>query len=244
MAHGGSQTQSMHEGLKKKLEQAYHILHMEGLAEDTIRGHITTRTEDNRVYVKPWPLGFEEVTAEDLLCVDLDGNLLKKQGRLHQELALHLGVYRLRKDIVSIVHVHPLYSVILSSVFNGKLNIIGQNGMHFGGAIPFYEPVDLIRTKEQGEALARAMGDKSVLLMRNHGVVTAGRSLEEAVILAIDFEKAAKEHLLASTFGRPTEVPPEIVQEMIPKLFDLDQYKMMWDFYTRKLKRRKSSKLA
>jgi L-fuculose-phosphate aldolase len=234
----------MHEALKKKLEEAYHILHMEGLAEDTIRGHVTARTNDNRVYVKPWPLGFEEVTAEDLLCVDLDGNLLEKQGRLHQELALHLGVYRLREEIGSVVHVHPLSSVILSSVFQGKLNIIGQNGMHFGGAIPFYESADLIRTKEQGAALARAMGDRSVLLMRNHGVVTVGRSLEEAVILAIDFEKAAKEHLLASTFGRPTEVPPEIVREMIPKLFDLDQYKMMWDFYTRKLKRRKLSILA
>src|SRR4030042_2726967 len=76
VAHRGAQTQSMHEVLKKKLEQAYHVLHMEGLAEDTIRGPITTRTDDNRVYIKPWPSGFEEVTAEDLVCVDLDGDLL------------------------------------------------------------------------------------------------------------------------------------------------------------------------
>ena len=111
----------MHEALKKKLEEAYHVLHMEGLAEDTIRGHVTARTDDNRVYVKPWSLGFEEVTAEDLLCVDLEGNLLEKQGRLHQELALHLGVYRLREEIVSVVHVHPLSSVILSSVFQREI---------------------------------------------------------------------------------------------------------------------------
>ena len=78
--------------------------------------------------------------------------------------------------------------------------------MHFGGGIPFYESEDLIRSKQQGTALARAMGDSGVLLMRNHGIVTAGRSLEEAVILAIDFEKAAREHLLASSFGKPTEV--------------------------------------
>jgi len=229
----------MDEDLKKKLAEAYRILHMEGLAEDTIRGHITARTEDNRVYIKPWPMGFEEVTAEDLLCVDLDGNLLGKQERLHQELALHLGIYRLRKDIVSVVHVHPFYSVVLSSVFDGKLNVIGQNGMHFGGALPFYEPVELIRTKEQGEALARALGDKPVVLMRNHGFVTAGRWVEESVILAIDFEKAAREHLLASVFGKPTEVPSEVIEEMIPKLFDQNQYRMMWDFYVRKLKRRK-----
>jgi len=230
----------MHDALKKRVAQAYHVLSMEGLAEDTIRGHITARTEDNSVYIKPWPLGFAEVTQNNLLCVDLEGNLLGEKGRLHQELALHLGIYRLRKEIVSVAHVHPLYSVILSSVFEGKVNIIGQNGMHFGGRVPFYEPVELIRTKEQGAALARAMGDSFVLLMRNHGVVTAGRSLEEAVILAIDFEKAAKEHLLASTFGTPTEVPREVVEEMSPRLFDLDQYKMIWEFYVRKLKRRAS----
>ena len=229
----------MHNALKRKLAQAYHVLHMEGLAEDTIRGHITARNEGNRIYIKPWRLGFQEVTAKNLLGVDLEGNLVEGKGRLHTELAIHLGIYQGRKDVFSVVHVHPLYSVILSSLFDGKLKIIGQNGMHFGGGIPFYESEDLIRSKPQGTALARAMGDKSVLLMRNHGIVTAGRSLEEAAILAIDFEKAAREHLLASSFGKPTEVSREMAEAMVPKLFDLDQYSMMWDFYIRKLKRRK-----
>jgi L-fuculose-phosphate aldolase len=230
----------MHEALRAKLEQAYQVLHQEGLAEDTIRGHITARSEDNRIYIKPWILGFEEVTAGDLLGVDLEGNLVEGEGRLHAELAIHLEIYRRREDILSVVHVHPLYSVILSSLFDGRLKIIGQNGMHFGGGIPFYESEDLIRSKQQGAELARTMGDRLFVLMRNHGVVTAGRSLEESVILAIDFEKAAKEHLLASSFGNPTEVSGKMAEGMIPKLFDLDQYSMMWDFYVRKLKRRKA----
>jgi L-fuculose-phosphate aldolase len=230
----------MHEALRAKLEQAYQVLHQEGLAEDTIRGHITARSEDNRIYIKPWILGFEEVTAGDLLGVDLEGNLVEGEGRLHAELAIHLEIYRRREDILSVVHVHPLYAVILSSLFDGRLKIIGQNGMHFGGGIPFYESEDLIRSKQQGAELARTMGDRLFVLMRNHGVVTAGRSLEESVILAIDFEKAAKEHLLASSFGNPTEVSGKMAEGMIPKLFDLDQYSMMWDFYVRKLKRRKA----
>ena len=230
----------MHEALRAKLKQAYQVLHQEGLAEDTIRGHVTARSEDNRIYIKPWILGFEEVTAGGLLGVDLEGNLVEGEGRLHAELAIHLEIYRRREDILSVVHVHPLYSVILSSLFDGRLKIIGQNGMHFGGGIPFYESEDLIRSKQQGAELARTMGDRFFVLMRNHGVVTAGRSLEESVILAIDFEKAAKEHLLASSFGNPTEVSGKMAEAMIPKLFDLDQYSMMWDFYVRKLKRRKA----
>ena len=232
----------MHEALKAKLEQAYQVLHQEGLAEDTIRGHITARSDDNRIYIKPWTVGFAEVTAGDLLAADLEGNLVEGEGRLHAELAIHLGIYRRREDIFSVVHVHPLYSVILSSLFDGRLKIIGQNGMHFARGIPFYESEDLIRSKQQGAELARTMGDGLFVLMRNHGVVTAGRSLEEAVILAIDFEKAAKEHLLASSFGKPTEVSGKTAEAMIPKLFDLDQYSMMWEFYVRKLKKRKAGR--
>jgi L-fuculose-phosphate aldolase len=229
----------MYEALKKKLAQAYHMLHMEGLAEDTIRGHVTARSEDNRIYIKPWRLGFEEVTAKGLLGADLEGNLVEGEGRLHAELAIHLGIYQRREEISSVVHVHPLYSVILSALFDGKLKIIGQNGMHFGGGIPVYESEDLIRSSRQGAELARTLGDGLCVLMRNHGIVTAGRSVEEAVILAIDFEKAAKEHLLASSFGRPTEVSRKTAEAMIPKLFDLDQYSMMWEFYVRKLNRKK-----
>ena len=70
----------MNEALKRKLAQAYHVLHMEGLAEDTIRGHITARSNDNRIYIKPWALGFEEVTAKNLLGVDLEGILLKEKA--------------------------------------------------------------------------------------------------------------------------------------------------------------------
>lgn len=231
----------MDEELKIKLEKAYKILHMEGLAEDTIRGHITARSEDNRIFIKPWGMGFEEVTTQDLLCVDLEGNLLEKKGRLHSELPLHLEIYRRRKDLFSIVHVHPYYSVMISSVFDGRMKIVSQNGMHFVEGIPFYESAELINLKEQGAELAQIMGDKFVVLMRNHGIVTAGRSIEEAAILAIDFEKAAREHLMVLSFNKATEVPVDIAAKMNAKIFNQDQYRMMWSFYSRELSRRMQS---
>lgn len=229
----------MNEELKIKLEQAYKILYMEGLAEDTTRGHITAKTEDNRIYIKPWGMGFEEVTAQDFLCVDLDGNLLERKERLHSELPLHLEIYRKRKDVYSVIHVHPDSSVLLSSVFNGKMNIVGHSGMHFVRGIPFYPSEKLIHYKEQAVALAETMGDKLWVLMKNHGIVTAGRSIEEAAILAIDFEKAAKEHLITSLFRKVTELPTEVSEKMNEKIYNQDQYAMMWGYYCRKLSRRK-----
>lgn len=231
----------MNEELKNKLETAYKILYMENLAEDTSRGHITLRSEDNKIYIKPWGIGFEEVTAENLLCLDSEGKLLEGKGRVHSEIPIHVEIYRMRKDIFSVVHVHPFHSILLSSIFNGSIKIVGHSGMHFVGKVPFYDSLDLIRSKEQAVELARVMGDKLYVLMKNHGIITAGRTLEEAIILAIDFEKAAKEHLIISLFEKATEVPSEQAGMMNAKIFIPEQYKMMWDFYCRKVDRQRTS---
>lgn len=210
---------------------------LEGLAEDTSRGHITLRTEDNRIYIKPWGIGFEEVTAENLLCLDSEGKLLEGKGRVHSEIPIHVEIYRKRKDIFSVVHVHPFHTILLSAIFNGTIKIIGHCGMRFVGKIPFYNSLDLIRSKEQAVELAQVMGDKLYVLMKNHGLVTAGRTLEEAIITAIDFEKAAKDHLMISSFKKVTEVPTELAEMMNVKLNIPEQYKMVWDFYCRKVVR-------
>ncbi|MFB3884263.1 MAG: class II aldolase/adducin family protein [Thermodesulfobacteriota bacterium] len=227
----------MDEELKIRLEKAYKILSMEGLAEDTSRGHITLRTGDNRIYIKPWGIGFEEVTAESLLCLDSEGKLLEGKGKVHSEIPIHVEIFRKRRDVFSVVHVHPYHTILLSAVFNGTIKIIGHSGMHFMGKIPFYDSLDLIRSKEQAIELAKVMGDRSFVLMKNHGIVTAGRTLEEAIITAIDFEKAAKDHLTISSFKKVTEVPADLAEMMSKKLFIPEQYKMMWDYYCRKVER-------
>lgn len=236
----GVNRSAMNEELRNKLEKAYKILYMEGLAEDTSRGHITLRSEDNKIYIKPWGIGFEEVTAENLLCLDSEGKLLEGKGRIHSEIPIHVEIYRMRKDIFSVVHVHPLYSILLSCIFDGSIKIVGHSGMHFVGKVPFYDSLDLIRLKEQAVNLVQVMGDKLYVLMKNHGIVTAGRTLEEAIILAVDFEKAAKEHLMISLFQNATQPPLEQAEMMNAKIFIPEQYKMMWDFYCRKVDRQKT----
>ncbi len=227
----------MNEELGKRLEKAYKILYLEGLAEDTSRGHITLRTEDGKIYIKPWGVGFEEVTAENLLCLDSEGKLLEGKGKVHSEIPIHVEIFRKRKDIFSVVHVHPIHTILLSAVFTGAIKIIGHSGMHFVGKIPFYDDLNLIRSKEQAVELAKVMGDKLYVLMKNHGIVTAGRTLEEAIVIAIDFEKAAKDHLMISSFKKVTEVPTDLAEMMKTKLFIPEQYKMMWDYYCRKVDR-------
>ena len=227
----------MNEDLKYKLEQAHKILFMEGLAEDTTRGHLTVKGENHIVYIKPWGMGFEEVKAQVFLGVDLDGNLVDGEGRLHSELILHLEIYRRRKDVFSITHVHPFYSILLSSVYAGRMARISQHGVHFVKGVPFYEFPQLINSRQQAEDLAQTLEDRPAVLMKNHGIVAVGGTIEEAVILTIDFEKAAKEHLLSSLFGRTAEISAEVAEKMNAKIHSMDQYRMLWSYYCRKLER-------
>jgi L-fuculose-phosphate aldolase len=227
----------MHDELRFRLEQAHRIAHMEGLAEDASRGHITAKSADGRIYIKPWGVGFEDVKAQDLQAVDADGNLLKGAGRMHSELPLHLEIYRKRKDAFSVAHVHPYYSILLSSVFKGKIRVVSQHGVRFAGKIPFYRSAELIQSKEQGANLAETLGDRPVVLMKNHGITAAGKTIEEAVVLAIHFEQAARDHLLATSFGKPDGIPPVVSKRLSANNYSLSQLQMLWDYYWKKFNR-------
>ena len=227
----------MNERLRVALEQAHKILHMEGLAEDSSRGHVTARSEDSLVYIKPWGVGFESVKAEGLQGIDLDGDLREGQGKMHSERFLHLEIYRKRRDVASVVHVHPYYSILLSSVFRGRVSVVSQHGVRFVGKIPFHPSAGLIQTKELAVELAEALSDKPVVLMKNHGITAAGNSIEEAVILAIHFEQAAKDHLLANLFGKPSGMSPSQAKKLAANNYTAPQLKMQWDYFVEKLSR-------
>ncbi len=226
----------MNEALRSKLEQAHRILYEEGLAEDASRGHITVKSDDGRIYVKPWGVGFQEVRADDFQGVDREGILLEGAGRIHSELILHLEIYRKRKEVLSILHVHPYYSILLSSVFKGKIDVVSQHGVRFAGKIPFYASAALIQSKEPAEQLAQLLGDRPVILMKNHGITVAGKSIEEAVVLAIHFEQAAKDHLLANLFGKPSGMTVAAAKKLSANNYTTSQYQMIWDYHWKKCK--------
>ncbi len=225
--------------LKLKLEQAHRILFAEGLAEDSSRGHITARDEDGLVYIKPWGMGFEKVKAGDLQKIDLDGNLREGLGKMHSERVMHLEILRKRKDVQSVVHVHPYYAIILSSIFKGKISLITQHSVRFAGTIPFHPEAGLIQTKEQAIALAKRLGDKPLALMKNHGFVAVGSSIEEAVFTALHFEQAAQEHLEANLYGKPSGMSLAEAKKMAANNYTPQQLQMLWTYYLEKIKRQR-----
>ena len=195
--------------MKEILAYGCKVLALEG-QRDLIWGHISLRIPgENAFLMKPHDMGLEEVTPDDVITVDMDGNKIAGHRRRHGEWPIHSEVFLARPEINCVVHTHPPYATTFSAL-EQKILPIQHEGAHFTKNFRiFTESTDLILDKKMGAAMAECMGDSYALLLRNHGIVTAGRTVGEAVITAIFLEKACMCQLLANEYGGPIHWSPD-----------------------------------
>jgi L-ribulose-5-phosphate 4-epimerase len=194
----------MTEALREKLVNAGRVLVSEDQG-DYVAGHVTLRLPDDagRFLMKPAGIGLEEMTPDNIITVDLEGERVAGSMPRHNEVFIHSEVLRARPDIVAVVHTHPIHAVAFSSLGRPLLPV-GNDGSIFRDGVPvFSETTDLIIDQPRGKAVARCLGEHQALILRNHGIVTAGRSVEEAVWLALKLERACRMQLLAESAGGP-----------------------------------------
>ena len=188
--------------LRDKLADAGRILESEGQG-DYCMGHVTLRTTENpdRILMKAGGMGLEEMTPENIVTINIEGEKTSGTHQRHNEVFIHSEIMRVRPEIQSVVHTHAPFSVIFSSL--GKpLQPVGHPGSAFSDGLPvFSETTDLIVTQELGKAVAHCLGEHQALLLRNHGIVTCGRTLEEAIYLAIVLENACWMQIVAESAG-------------------------------------------
>jgi L-fuculose-phosphate aldolase len=180
--------------LRDKLIHAGRILVDEGQG-DYVWGHISARLPDNpnRFLMKPGTLGLEEMTADNIITVDIEGEKVSGDWPRHNEVFIHSEV----------LHTHPENAIAFSSL--GKpLAAMSNDGTMFSAGVPiFSETTDLITDQARGKMVARTLGQGNCLILRNHGIVTAGRNVEEAIFLAIKLERACRIQMLAEAAGGP-----------------------------------------
>jgi L-fuculose-phosphate aldolase len=189
--------------------------------------------------MKPHSVGLDEVTLENILTIDLDGNVVAGTARRHSEVYIHSEILKVRPDVACVIHTHPLHAVALSA--SGRpLKAYCQAGALFYDQLGVYaDTINLIRTAEMGAAVARALGRGRGVLLKNHGVAVVGPSIEEAVIAVISLETAARIQLLAEAAGQPApEFPPADVEKLRDILARPDQCSINFDYLARRVKRR------
>jgi ribulose-5-phosphate 4-epimerase/fuculose-1-phosphate aldolase len=186
-----------------------------GLSEG-IDNHMTLLVPGTRerFLLAPFGLLWSEVRAGDFLEVDFSGAVVMGKGLVEPTaLYIHLSVHRLAPQATCVLHTHMPYATALGMLENPQLQMAGQNALGFYEDIAYVDYNGLAVGDAEGERLARALGDKSVLMLRNHGVLVTGRSVAEAFERLYFLERACQAQVLAlSTGGALALLPSDVVR--------------------------------
>jgi L-fuculose-phosphate aldolase len=199
--------------LRQKMALSCRILASEG-HESALAGQITARGERPGSYwMLSFGLGFDEARASNIVLVDDDLQLLEGDGMVNPSNRFHLWIYRHRPNVRAIVHTHPPYCSALSLV--GKPLVAA----HMDTSM-FYEDCAFLAKwpgppigDDEGRIIHEALGDKRAILLAHHGQLVATDSIEEAAVLAVFIERAARMQILAESIGTIKPIEPEIARE-------------------------------
>jgi L-fuculose-phosphate aldolase len=190
-----------------RISAARRMLYRGGCDSD-VGGHVSARAEDRESAF--WVTGFEyfdTTVPERVALLDFDLNAIEGELAMSPAVNFHARIYRDRPDVNAIVHLHSHYVSVLSSVEGRTV------GMYNVCAVLFHE--DQATYLDDGVkshvSVADALGDKRVVLMKNHGAIVASDSLEHATIEALTLEKAARYHLECEAVGGTEILEAEVV---------------------------------
>ena len=174
-------------------------------------GNISGRDrETGYVVIKPSGVQYETLRPEDMVIVDLEGNVVEGHLKPSVDTATHLYVYRHRPDVGGVVHTHSPYATSFAALGRPIPVYLTAMADEFGGPIPVgaYAPIG---GEEIGREIVRSIGGSRAILMKNHGVFTIGPTPRDAVKAAVMVEDVAKTVHLALLLGQPEEIPEEEV---------------------------------
>ncbi len=211
---------------------------------DLTRGHVSLRLPGDPTHflMKPHSRGLDEITLENIVVCNLDGEKVGGGGRRHSEVYIHSEIYKRRPEVMSVIHTHPTHAVALSATGKAVLPISQPSVAFWGGeadGVPYFTAtIDLIRTQDMGAGVAAALGPHKAVLLRNHGVAVVGACIEEATVLALLLEEACKIQLLAQASGGVGAVfSDDSIQRLHHNITRPEQYTINFDYLRRRAER-------
>jgi L-ribulose-5-phosphate 4-epimerase len=203
----------MLEKLKEQLVQ----LHLELPKNDLVRwtgGNVSARDlESGLAVIKPSGVRYEDLTADKMIVLDMDGKIQEGNLKPSSDTASHLYIYRHRPDVNGVVHTHSRYATAFAAVGKPIPVYLTAQGDEFGCEIPC-AGFALIGGEEIGKQVLEHIGDSTAVLLKNHGVFTIGKNGEAAVKSAVMVEDIAATVWLALQIGTPDVIPPEDVEKL------------------------------
>jgi len=222
--------------VKETVAWACRILALHGHGDLTL-GHVSARAGD-RIFMKRKGLGLEEITPRDVQELDLDGRKRAGPGTVHLEVVLHTEVYRARPDVGAVIHTHPMHSTAFGATDAG-LRVLTHDGLLFPEGIGvFNETADLVTTPDGGRAVARALGARRAVVLRNHGTLVVGKDVQWAVLTALTLERALALQALASQFGTLRPIADALIGPLHASKYRDMFTTEYWEYWIRMLRAR------
>jgi ribulose-5-phosphate 4-epimerase/fuculose-1-phosphate aldolase len=184
--------------------------------DDLIFTHISARVpnEGHHFLINPYGFLFDEITASSLVKVDIDGQIILETPHFINPagFTIHSAVHAAREDAVCVLHTHSLYGTAVSAQKEGLLPLSQQSLLPLSNlAYHDYEGVAL--NEDEKPRLVADLGEKNFLILRNHGVLTIGKSVAEGFLAMYLLESACRIQILAQSGGKElSHVSPQILQ--------------------------------
>jgi L-fuculose-phosphate aldolase len=185
-------------------------------------GNLSVRLDGDRIAISPSGVPYEDVEPADVPVVGMDGAVVAGELEPSTELPMHLAVYEERDGVGGVVHTHSPYATTFASL--GESIPASHYLLSFTGSEVPVAKYRTHATTELGEAAVDALGsDYNATLLRNHGVLTADETLEDAYTVALMVEYCARIHYQARAIGEPEILPDDEISRLSQKLDNYGQ---------------------
>jgi len=185
-------------------------------------GNISCRVPgEDSIAITPTGMSYDRLVPEDIVILDLRGNLISGTRKPSIEVPLHLAIYNAREDVQAIVHTHSAYATAMAVARREIPGAVEDLVQIVGGNVRVNEYA-LPGTEQLGINTVIAMEGRNAVLLANHGMLGAGRDLEEAFKVCQVVEKSAQITLLAQLMGGVVELSQDDIDGM--RNFYLDAY--------------------
>jgi ribulose-5-phosphate 4-epimerase/fuculose-1-phosphate aldolase len=195
---------------KQRLAAAFRLFARFGFDEG-VAGHITARDPERRdhFWVNPFGMHFGQIRVSDLILVNHRGEVVEGKYPVNvAAFAIHSQVHAARPDVVAAAHAHSMYGKAWSSL--GRLvDPITQDACAFyEDHAVFADFTGVVYETSEGERIARALGPKKAAILRNHGLLTVGETVDEAAWWFVTMDRSCQAQLLAEAAGEPVQIDP------------------------------------
>ena len=200
--------------MKQRMAAAFRLFDRFGFNEG-VAGHLTGRDpEDPELFwVNPFGLSFGLIRASDLICVDRDGHVVEGDWPVNQAaFAIHSQVHEARPDVQAAAHTHSPYGRAFSALGKTLAPLTQDSCAFYDDHAVFDDFTGVVLDTEEGKRIAHALGDGKAAILRNHGLLTVGHTVDEAAWWYITMERSCQVQLLADAAGDPIAIDDEMAR--------------------------------